>query len=81
MSSASATPRDPTHESPRNLTISIPTKQAVHDGTALAINLAWHVPSQDGSSGSVTGYVVQRRLVTQSDRALPFADIAHHHRH
>ena len=64
----------PDAQSPRNLTISIPTKQAVHDGATLAINLAWHVPSQD--SGSVTGYVVQRRLVTQSDRALPFADIA-----
>ena len=40
----------------------------------MAINLDWDPPTTDASS--VTGYVIQRRLVTQSDRALPFADIA-----
>ena len=65
----------PDARSPRNLTISIPTKQAVHDGTTLGIELDWDPPTQDGSSSSITGYVIQRRLVTQSDRALPFADI------
>ncbi len=64
----------PDARSPQNLTISIPTKQAVADGTALAINLDWDPPTTDASQ--VTGYVIQRRLVTQSDRALPFADIA-----
>ncbi|WP_420625975.1 hypothetical protein [Candidatus Poriferisodalis sp.] len=64
----------PDAESPQGLTISIPTKQAVADGTTLAIDLDWDPPAQDASS--VTGYVVQRRLVTQYDRALPFADIA-----
>ncbi|WP_420626053.1 fibronectin type III domain-containing protein [Candidatus Poriferisodalis sp.] len=61
-------------ESPQGLTISIPTKQAVADSTTLAINLDWDPPAQDASS--VTGYVIQRRLVTQSERAMPFADIA-----
>ncbi|WP_419553975.1 fibronectin type III domain-containing protein [Candidatus Poriferisodalis sp.] len=64
----------PNAESPQDLTVSIPTKQAVADGTTLAIELDWDPPSQDASS--VTGYVIQRRLVTQKQRALPFADVA-----
>ena len=65
----------PNSDSPQNLAVSIPTKQAVQGGGAtLGINLEWDQPASNASA--VTGYVVQRRIVTQTQRALPFTDIA-----
>ena len=66
--------RQPNSDSPQNLAVSIPTKQAVQGGATLGINLEWDPPASNPSA--VTGYVVQRRIVTQTQRALPFADIA-----
>ena len=52
----------PGERSPRNLTVSIPTKEAVATGTPLGIELAWDAPTH--ASVLVTGYVIQRCLVT-----------------
>ena len=64
----------PDARSPQNLTISIPTKQAIAaNGATLGIHLDWDPPTADTSS--ITEYVIQRRIVSARDRMLPYEDV------
>ncbi|WP_419553113.1 fibronectin type III domain-containing protein [Candidatus Poriferisodalis sp.] len=64
----------PNAQSPRSLTVSIPTKEDVAaNGATLGIHLDWDPPTADTSS--VTEYVIQRRIVSARDRMLPYEDV------